>query len=584
MQIRWSLAFFASCLFVVLLGCVPQQRRADNTFYTYVREHIHSLDPIHAHDLFSHQMSAQVYEGLYHFAYLKRPLTVEPLLASALPNVSADGLVYTISLKKNIYFHDHPCFPQGKGRLFVAEDFIYSLKRLADPKNRSESFWVIENKIMGLDIWRAQGADYAQPISGLQAIDNNTLQIRLTKPNYQFVQSLTMAATAVVPHEAVKYYAAEFGTHAVGTGAFQLEQWLPGSQLLFVKYSRYSSLTYPQEATSQDQAAGLLVDQGRVLPFLDKVVVYEIPEAQPQWLLFIKGDIDLLSPQKDYQDYFIERGQLKERWKNQGLFLELPPGLDVTFIGLNNENPFLKNKKIRQAFSLAFDRAFIVAQYYNFLAQPAHGPIPPGIDGYEAQRLSEFSLFDLTKAKKILADAGYPEGRGLPEFQYEIPSTHANARQLAEFFKQQLNRLGVRVRLNANTWPQFNDKVKKGKADIFDYAWNADYPDAENFFQLLYSKNKSPGPNAVSFDSKKFDQLYEKALSLPPGTERTQLYGSMEKLIMEECPWIFGVHRLRPLVKHGWLLNYKYEIMIPDTMKYLRIDQRQRLAWKGLQP
>ncbi len=578
------LVFFFTLSAMLLPSCVPQQRRADNTMYSYVREHIHSLDPIHSHDLFSHQMAAQVYEGLYHFAYLKRPLEVEPLLAETLPQISADGLTYTIPLKKNIYFHDHPSFPQGKGRLFVADDFIYSLKRLADPKNRSESFWVIENKIAGLDTWRTQGAHYDQNISGLIALDSHTLQIRLTKPNFQFVQSLTMAATYVVPHEAVEYYAAEFGTRAVGTGAFLLQQWLPGSQLIFVKNPHYTSLTYPQEGTAKDETLGLLKNKGQTLPFIDRVVVYEIPEAQPQYLLFVKGEIDLLMPQKDYQDAFIEHGQLREKLHEQALLLELPPGLDVTYIGLNNDNPFLKNKKIRQAFSLAFDRPFIVGQYYNYLAQPAHGPIPPGIDGYDSQRHTEFSSFDITKAKKMLAEAGYPEGRGLPEFHYEIPSTHANARQLAEFFKQQLQQLGVRVRLNANTWPQFNDKVKKGKADIFDYAWNADYPDAENFFQLLYSKNRSPGPNAVSFNNKKFDELYEKALTLPPGPVRTQLYGTMELLVMEECPWIFGVHRLRPLIKHAWLLNHKYEIMIPDNIKYLRIDQNLRASWKGLNP
>ena len=192
--------FFLSCF----VGCVPQHRADDNTFYTYVREQVQSLDPIHAHDLFSHQMSAQVYEGLYHFHFLKRPLTVEPLLAGALPRVTADGLTYTISLKKNIRFHDHPCFPQGRGRLMVADDFIYSLKRLADPKNRSESFWIVENKISGLDEWRRDRAPYSQDISGLKALDAHTLQIQLRRPNYQFLQSLTMAATAVVPHEAVE--------------------------------------------------------------------------------------------------------------------------------------------------------------------------------------------------------------------------------------------------------------------------------------------------------------------------------------------------------------------------------------------
>jgi ABC-type oligopeptide transport system substrate-binding subunit len=138
----------------------------------------------------------------------------------------------------------------------------------------------------------------------------------------------------------------------------------------------------------------------------------------------------------------------------------------------------------------------------------------------------------------------------------------------------------VKVRLNANTWPQFNDKVKKNKADIFDYSWNADYPDPENFFQLFYSKNVSPGPNAASFKNKQFDLLYEKSLQLPAGPERTALYIQMEELIMEECPWIFNVHRLRPVLKHAWLRNYKHEVMIADTMKYYSIDSELRAKIK----
>jgi oligopeptide transport system substrate-binding protein len=573
-----KLCFLFSLFFSI--GCSQRFDKKDNTFYTYVREQIHTLDPIHAHDLFSHQMTAQVYEGLYHFHYLKRPIEVEPLLASAMPKISPDGTVYTIPLKKNIYFHDSPAFAKSKGRLFVANDFIYSIKRLAEPKNRSESFWVIENKIVGLDEWRKNGAQENLDIPGIKALDPHTLQIQLVKPNYQFLQNLTMAALYVVPREAVQFYGEEFGSHPVGTGPFVFESWIHGSQLRFAKNPRYNTETYPSEGTAEDKLNGNLKDAGLRLPLVDRVVVYEISEPQPQWLLFSKGDLDLLLPHKDYQDDFIQNGKLKESQQKKGLALELPPGLDVVYIGLNNSNPFLSQKKIRQAFSLAFDRQFSIDKFYNFLARPAHGPIPPGLDGYDENRRSAYSEYNIELAKKKLAEAGYPEGKGLPEFNYEMPSTHATARQTSEFFKQQLSLIGVKVKLVANTWPQFNDKIKKNKADIFDYSWNADYPDPENFFQLFYSKNISPGPNAASFVNKQFDLLYEKSLQFPPGDARTALYIQMEKLIMEECPWIFNVHRLRPVLKHSWLHNYKQEVMITDTMKYYRIDSALRAQMK----
>ncbi|MBY0384238.1 hypothetical protein K2X05_03690 [bacterium] len=559
--------FLTTCI-----SCTKKFDASDNTFYTYTRENVYTLDPIHAHDLFSHQMSAQVYEGLYHFHYLKRPLEVEPLLAKTLPTISADGKTYTIKLKENIYFHASPAF--NGPRLFVAEDFIYSLRRLADPKNRSESFWVLENKIVGLDEWRkkiTQGtADYYTPISGLKALDPHTLQIQLNQPNYQFLQTLTMAATFVVAREAVEYYGSEFGSHAVGTGAFQLDSWLRGSQLRFSKNPSYNTISSPSGNA----------DEGKTLPFVDRLVVYEIPEAQPQFLLFLKGDIDILQPHKDYQSEFIKNAKLNDTAKKKGFVLELPPSVDVVYVGFNTENPFLKNKKIRQAFSLVFDRNISIDKFYNFLAIPSHGPIPPGLDGYDANRKSMYTDYNLELAKKHLAEAGFPHGEGLPEFNYELNSTNTVARQQAEFLKNQLALLGVKIRLNANTWPQFNDKLKKKKADIFEQAWNADYADPENFFQLFYSKNISPGPNFSNFKNKTFDTLYEKSKNLPPSLARTSLYIEMEKFLMEECPWIFHVHRLRPLIKQPWLKNYQFEIMIADTMKYYKVDAPLRAQLK----
>lgn len=571
-------------LVLILAGCTKRFQPEDSTFYSYVRENIHTLDPIHAHDLFSHQMAAQVYEGLYHFHYLKRPIEIEPLLASAMPTISKDGLTYTIPLKKNIYFHENTAFQKPRERLFIADDFIYSIKRLADPKSRSESYWVVENKIEGLDEWRRKKgeglADYETPISGLRALDSHSLQIRLNKPNYQFLQNLTMAATYVVPREVVDFYGAQFGNKAVGTGAFQLAEWIRGSQLIFVKNPRYTSLTYPTEGTDEDQKQNNLRHAGRPLPLMDRLVIYEIPEPQPQWLLFLKGDLDVLQPHKDYQDTFIQKGRLNDISQKKGFVLELPSSADVTYIGFNTENPFLKNKKVRQAFSLVFDRSFSIDKFYNFLATPAHGPIPPGLEGYDPSRKAFATDYNLEQAKKTLIEAGYPNGEGLPEFVYEMPSTHPVARQMSEFFKNQLALIGVKVRLSANTWPQFNDKIKKKKADIFDQAWNADYPDPENFFQLFYSKNISPGPNASNFKNERFDQLYEQALGLPSGPARKALYIEMENLIMDECPWIFNVHRQRPVVKQPWLYNHKFEVMIADTMKYYFVDSQQRALVK----
>lgn len=569
------MCFFRNLAFLIVLStsaCTKTKNLDTNTFYGYTREYVASLDPILAQDYFSSQMSAQIYEGLYHFKYQSKPLEVEPLLASEMPKISKDGTVYQIPLKTNIFFHPHASF-KSKPRSFVAEDFIYSLRRLADARNKSPSFWIVENKIAGLDEWRKKlstgQADYSTPIRGLRALSPHLLEIQLNEPNFQFLQTLTMAATFVVPREVVEATGADFGNQAIGTGAFKLDSWIRGSQLRFSKNQNYQTLQMKNAS----------------LPRLDGLVIYEITETQPQRLLFWKGDLDVLQPQKNQQDLLMKSNRLLPQFERLGHQLILSPSPDITFLVFNNENPYLKNKLVRKALSMVFDRNFAIEHFYNFNAVAAHGPIPPTIDGYNPEHRQLAPSFDIAKARVLLSQAGYPEGKGLPEFNYEMASSNTTARQLAEFVKNQFALLNVKVRLTANTWPQFNEKIKKKTADVFDYAWNADYPDAQNFLQLFYSKNISPGPNSANYKNPAFDALYEKSLALPASKERTLLYNEMEKILMEDCPWIFQTHRIRPVVAQPWVKNYDFDIMVLDTMKYFSIDLalRSQMKKQGLQ-
>jgi oligopeptide transport system substrate-binding protein len=554
----------AFCFFSLLVACTPTSKTSDNTFYGYTREYVSSLDPIHASDYFSSQMAAQVYEGLYHYKYQSNPLELEPLLAEGMPEISKEGTLYKIRLKKNIYFHPHAAFQQPEKRLFVAEDFIYSLRRLADARNSSSSFWIVENKIVGLDEWRKKlstgSANFSTPISGLRALDPHTLEIQLTAPNYQFLQTLAMAATFVVPWEVVEKSGAEFGSLAVGTGAFKLDSWIRGSQLRFSKNQNYRTLS----------------QNNKPLPHIDSVVIYEITESQPQRLLFWKGDLDILQPLKSHQDLLMKKGRLLPELEAKGYQLDLSPSPDVTFIVFNNENPYLKNKLVRKALSMVFDRSFTIQHFYNFNAVAAHGPIPPLLEGYTKSHSALSPAYDVERAKTVLKEAGFPNGNGIPELNFEMSSSNVTARELAEYTKNQFALLNIRLKLNINTWPQLNDKIKKKTADIFDFAWNADYPDAQNFLQLFYSKNISPGPNFANYKNLAYDVLYEKALKLPPGSERALLYSEMEKILIEDCPWIFQTHRVRGVVAQPWLNNYNFNIMVLDTFKYLSIDSAQR--------
>lgn len=560
----------------VLWACTKKQNTEAKTLFLQSREPVRSLDPVLAHDIYSQKLVLQVYEGLLHFHYLKRPLELEPQLAETLPQVSADGKEILFKIKKGIFFQDDPSFPGGKGREVVASDFIYSWKRLADPQNKSENYWIFRDKILGYDEWRenvALGkADYSTPIEGLQAVDSHTLKIVLKNPNYQIIYHFANAATVAVAREVVDHYGAEFFSHAVGTGPYMVKEWLRNSKITLEKNQTYRDVEYPDEGESDDKMNGLLAASGRSLPLVEKVVIHEISEEQPQWLLFQKRELDLWQVTKDYQPQILENGELTAHYKKKLVALELAINPDITYVGFNTENVFLKNKKVRQAIALAYNQQTVRKKFYNSLVVPAHGPLPPTFAGYRKDLKNPYQTHDLEKAKEFLKEAGYPGGVGLPIFKFEMPSTHTTSRQMAEFFKAQAALIGVRVTLQPNTWPQFSEKIKSKKADIFEMAWNGDYPDAENFLQLFYSKNVSPGPNSANYVNPAFDSLYEQALKLPQGRERTALYHKMEDLLIEDMPWIFNFHRTLVFARQPWLKNVKSDQMVLDVFKYYDID------------
>jgi oligopeptide transport system substrate-binding protein len=240
-----------------------------------------------------------------------------------------------------------------------------------------------------------------------------------------------------------------------------------------------------------------------------------------------------------------------------------------------------KNKKLRQAMSMAFDTETLISQFYNGRAIVAHSPIPPDIDGYEESFRNTYKTFDLQKARALMKEAGFENGEGLPTFDYDTLST-TTSRQMAESFQQQMGQLGIKLNIRTNTWPQFQERIKNGTVQIYGVAWGADYPDAQNFLQLFYSKNVSPGPNGANYQNPAFDKLYEAALKLPPGPARTKLYHQMRDIVVEDTPWILATHRLGYYLHHGWLKNFKPQSIIGDQFQYLRIDNEERAKRKSI--
>lgn len=579
-----NLHFFFQVLLVsvFIFSCTKKQDFTGKVLNRSSIGEVKGMDPIRADDLYSGREIARIYEGLLTFHYLKRPYKLVTNLAESMPVASEDKLTYTVKIKKGIFFHDDKCFKDGKGRELVAEDFVYSIKRLADPSLSSSGWWLLDGKIEGLNEWRAKymekKPDYSESISGLKALDKYTLQFKLTKPFPQFLYSLAMPYTFAVPKEAVDFYKGDFLNHPVGTGPFLLEEgyFTQSNKISYIKNPKYRDVFYPSEGNLGDKGKGFLDDAGKKVPFVDKLIVHIMPESQPRWLNFKRGRIDFLAPPKDNFDQAITGGDVSGDLKKRGIYLTKQAQLDVTFRAFNNEHPLFKdNPDLRRAMALAVNHEEEVRLFYNNQGIPAQGPIPPGIAGHDPKYKNPYFQFNIEKAKEYLKKAGYPEGKGLPTIGLETTSSTVN-RQMGEYFQKSMAKIGVKIQVNTNTWPELTKKVRTKNNMMYGMAWSADYPDAENFLQLLYGPNSSPGANGSNFNHPEINALFEKASLMQDSLERTALYEKINKKAAELVPWIFGLHRQGVVLSHAWVKNYRYSEMPHGMDKYINIDMGKK--------
>ncbi|MFY7992694.1 MAG: ABC transporter substrate-binding protein [Bacteriovoracaceae bacterium] len=560
-----------------LVGCSKEQNFDERVIYLVSPEKVAGFDPINASDMYSSNEMGKVYEGLFEFHPLKRPYELMPNLAAEMPTVGADGLTYTVKIKKGVFFHDSPAF-KGQKRELKADDFVYSIKRLADPKLMAKGWWVLDDKLVGLNEWRtkyaqAESVNYADEIEGLKKIDDYTIQFKLKQAFPQFLYALAMPYTFVVPKEAVEHFGKEFLNHPVGTGAFILPKFEQTNRITYEKNPNFREKFYPSEGEESDVANGLLADAGKKLPLVDKIIVDIIVEAQPKWLGFKRAKNDLLEVPKDnFEEVIVGSRELTEDFKSKGIRLHAEAQLDVTFISFNNQNDLFKdNKKLRQAISLAYNRAQANKLFYNDTAIEAQGVIPPGISGYRKEFKNPYTKYDVDLAKKLLKEAGYPEGKGLPALSVETRND-TSSRQILEQFADNMKDIGIKVIVSQNTWPELVNKVTTKRNQMYTMAWGADYPDAENFLGLLYCPNQSPGSNGANYCNPEFDKLYKQAVILQDSPERTALYEKINEMVALEVPWIFSFHRTKYYVAHAWLKNYKFMEFNHTQFQYFNVD------------
>ena len=557
-----------------------------------------SLDPVRGSSTYDNRACGFVYESLLEYEYLHRPFKLKPCLLEEMPESFDNGKRFRFKLKKGIRFHDDPCFPDGKGREVIADDVFYSLKRMADNQNQPKGWWLLKDSIVGFDEYRdqqneADQFDYDVPVEGMVKISDYEFEIRLNEPFYRFIYTLAMFQTAVVPREAVDHYGERFSRHPIGTGPYLLKHWQTASRMTFVRNPTYRLETYPDDpgmnkdgsepypGYQEDVQLGFYDDAGKPLPLNDRVQVTMYVEAQPMWLKFLNREIDYTTTDRNaYEQAFIKRNRrLRQSFVDRGIRSSPVPLLDMIYNGFNMEDPEFggyedKKKYVRQAISLMYNYDELNAAFYSGQNLIYDGPIPAGMDGHPENHRAPKSYrgLNIQKARKLLAKAGHPDGKGLPPLQF-FTSRQPDSIAMAEMNKRNLAKIGIRMKIESVDFATLSERLREKRAPFFGLAWGSDYPDAENNLQLFYGPYKSPSSNNFNYDRPEFNKLYEEARVMSPCEERTQKYIQMRDMVIEDCPMIGSMARTRNYLNHSHLKNFKPVEVFSNWPKYLNIEQ-----------
>ncbi len=517
-------------------------------------------------------------------------------------------------------------------RELVAADYVYQIKRLAHPALSSPIFGLMSEHIVGLaalgeTLARAARERPGAPLDldqfaldGAQVVDRHTYRIRIKGKYPQFIYWLAMPFFAPVPWEAEVFYAQPgmadnnltLDWQPVGTGPYYLAENDPNRRMVLKKNPHFHGETYPTEGNDDDRQAGLLADAGKPLPFVDAAVFSLEKETIPYWSKFLQGYYDSSGISSDSFDQAVQFSsggdpQLTDSMRDKDIHLITAVAASLWYVGFNMLDPVVgglgeDRQKLRQALSIAFDYDEFISIFLNGRGIPAQGPIPPGLFGYVEgvdglnpyvyeNRGGQVQRRSIETARKLLAEAGYPNGRnaktGEPLVLYfDTMASGPDAKSRLDWMKKQLDKLNVQLVVRGTDYNRFQDKIRKGNAQLFEWGWNADYPDPENFLFLLYGPHKkvgTGGENAANYDNPEFNRLFERMKDMDNGPERQQVIDRMLEIVRRDAPWIFAYYPKSFGLRHGWVMNVKPNLMANNTLKYRRIDpelrQARRHAW-----
>ncbi|MEW6774173.1 MAG: ABC transporter substrate-binding protein [Bacteroidota bacterium] len=482
-----------------------------SVFYYNEKDGISSLDPAESNVLPHIWVCNQLYSGL---VQLDDSLNVLPCIAKSW-DIEDDGTKYIFHLRNDVYFHDDPCFPNGKGRKVTAYDFEFSFNRLLITPNSTAA-----SLLAYID--RSERTNYRP----FQSINDSTFVIYLKQPYSVFLNILTMKYFSVIPYEAVDYYKKSFRTHAVGTGPFILKQWEEGNQLILIKNPNYFE---------KDK-------EGNPLPYLDAISISFMKDKETAFIEFLNGKLDLLSGADaiNVNEVLDKNGNLNSTYASK-CYLQKSSYLKTDYIGLlvdekiNKNSPLLK-KPFRKALNYAIDRERLVKYFRNGIGMPAlAGFIPKGFKSFDTNVVKGYH-YNSDKVKELLKEAGYPDGKGLPELTLHITEDY---KEQASFLQSQWKEFNIPVKVQIEQPSVFRQATFLTQYEMFKKNWLADYIDEENFFSLFYSKNFAPiGFNYTHFKNIEFDLLYEKSLRTSDEKEKIKIYQEMDKIIIDEAPVI----------------------------------------------
>jgi oligopeptide transport system substrate-binding protein len=547
------------------------------------------FDPAAAHDLYSGTIEQAIFDTLLSYDYLARPAKLVPLAAEAMPVITDNGKTYTIKVKKGIHFTPDPVF-KGKKRELTADDFVYSLKRLIDPKIRSPWAWLVEGKIVGLDelaeaAKKSGKFDYDAKIAGLEAVDRHTLRIRLKDTDFNLPYVLAHEPTAAVAREVIAAYADESGramSNPVGTGPYVLKQWVRSSKIILEANPDYRGFVWDYKSNDPDDAKLIAEMKGKKMPQVGRIEVSIIEEDQARLLAFENGELDLMNMEGPLAPNVLDGSKLRPELAKKGVKLSRIVDPELSYHYWNMQDPViggLEKERIalRRAMAMAYNTAEEIKVIRNGQAIEVNYPIPPGVVGHDPNYKGGIK-YDPQAANALLDRFGYKKGAdgwrtqpdGKPLVIRYASRPDSLGRQQDEMWKKALDSIAVRMEVQKDKFPELLKLERQCKLMMRTASWIADYPDGDNFMQLLYGKNIGQNNNACA-KIPEYDKLYEQTLRMPAGPERDRLYHEMTRLIEAYTPWRLNIARYRNMLIQPRVLGFRKHPILHSEWQYIDV-------------